>query len=92
MSLPSSTKKVSQLPAIPILMSWSGGKDCYLALNALRQDPQYEVVELVSSVCRETGCVGIHEVRRELIRQQERRTRLTNPLGKGTTPNGWRPG
>jgi uncharacterized protein (TIGR00290 family) len=86
MSLPSSTKKVSQLPAIPILMSWSGGKDCYLALNALRQDPQYEVVELVSSVCRETGCVGIHEVRRELIRQQA--ASLGLPLAEIDLPSG----
>ncbi|TXI08317.1 MAG: ATP-binding protein, partial [Rhizobium sp.] len=71
---------------IPIVMSWSGGKDCYLALNRLRHDPQYEVVELASSFCRETGCVGIHEVRRDLIRQQA--TSLGLPLAEVELPAG----
>lgn len=75
-----------QLQQIPIVMSWSGGKDCYLALRELRQDPQYEVVELVSSFCRETGCVGIHEVRRELIRQQA--ASLGLPLAEVELPSG----
>lgn len=51
-------------------MSWSGGKDCLLALNELRGDSQYDVVSLVSSFCRETDRIGIHEVRRELVRDQ----------------------
>jgi uncharacterized protein (TIGR00290 family) len=55
---------------VPILMSWSGGKDCVLALDVLRRDPQFEVVELASSFCRETGRIAVHEVRRELIRKQ----------------------
>lgn len=55
---------------VPILMSWSGGKDCVLALDALRSDPRFEVVGLASGVCRETGRIAIHEVRRELIREQ----------------------
>lgn len=71
---------------IPIVMSWSGGKDCYLALHELRRDPQYEVVELASSFCRETGCVGIHEVRRELIRQQA--ASLGLPLAEIELPSG----
>ena len=55
---------------LPILMSWSGGKDCVLALDALRRGLQYDVVELVSGICRETDRIAIHEVRRELIREQ----------------------
>jgi uncharacterized protein (TIGR00290 family) len=55
---------------LPILMSWSGGKDCVLALNVLRRDPQFRVVELVSGICRETGRLAIHEVRRELLHDQ----------------------
>ncbi len=55
---------------VPILMSWSGGKDCVLALDALRHDPRFEVVGLASGVCHETGRIAIHEVRRELIREQ----------------------
>ena len=55
---------------LPILISWSGGKDCVLALDALRRGSQFDVVELVSGICRETDRVAIHEVRRELIREQ----------------------
>ena len=55
---------------LPIVMSWSGGKDCVLALDALRRSPQFDVVELVSGICRETDRIAIHEVRRELIREQ----------------------
>lgn len=58
------------MQANAILMSWSGGKDCVLALEALRRSSQFDVVELVSGFCRETDCIGIHEVRRELIREQ----------------------
>lgn len=69
---------------VPILVSWSGGKDCLLALDAVRQDPQYEVVELVSSFCAETQRLGIHEVRRELIQHQA--AALGLPLGEVTLP------
>lgn len=55
---------------LKIQMSWSGGKDCVLALDLLRRDPSFDVVELVSGFCRDTGRIGIHEVRRELVRAQ----------------------
>lgn len=58
------------MSALPILMSWSGGKDCVLALDVLRRDSEFEVVALVSGFCRETDRIGVHEVRRELIREQ----------------------
>lgn len=54
----------------PIVLSWSGGKDCALALSALRHDDRFDVVALASGFCRETGRIAIHEVRRELIREQ----------------------
>lgn len=54
----------------PIVLSWSGGKDCALALSALRRDERFEVVALASGFCRETDRIAIHEVRRELIREQ----------------------
>lgn len=54
----------------PIVLSWSGGKDCALALSALRHDERFEVVALASGFCRETDRLAIHEVRRELIREQ----------------------
>lgn len=54
----------------PIILSWSGGKDCALALSALRRDDRFEVVGLASGFCRETDRIAIHEVPRDLIRAQ----------------------
>jgi uncharacterized protein (TIGR00290 family) len=54
----------------PIVLSWSGGKDCALSLAALRREGRFEVVALASGFCRETDRVAIHEVRRDLIREQ----------------------
>ena len=54
----------------PIILSWSGGKDCALALSALRRQSRFEVVALASGFCRETNRIAIHEVRRELVREQ----------------------
>lgn len=56
--------------SLPIVVSWSGGKDCAMALAELLGDPRFEVIELVSSFCRETDRIPIHEVPRELVRRQ----------------------
>src|SRR6185369_10442362 len=36
-----------------VVRCWSGGKDSSLALAALRADPEYEVVALLTSITRE---------------------------------------
>jgi uncharacterized protein (TIGR00290 family) len=54
----------------PIVLSWSGGKDSSLTLAALRADPRYEVVALLTSVTREYDRVSIHGVRRALLHAQ----------------------
>lgn len=54
----------------PVVLSWSGGKDSALALDALRADPSVEVVELLTSVTLEYDRVSIHGVRRTLLRAQ----------------------
>ena len=54
----------------PIVLSWSGGKDCALSLAALQRQSRFEVVALASGFCHETNRIAIHEVRRELIREQ----------------------
>lgn len=56
----------------PIALSWSGGKDSNLALAALRVDPKYEVVALLTSITAEYDRVSIHGVRRELLEAQAR--------------------
>jgi uncharacterized protein (TIGR00290 family) len=57
---------------VPIVLSWSGGKDSSLALAALRRDPRYEVLALLTSVTREYDRVSIHGVRRSLLEAQAR--------------------
>jgi uncharacterized protein (TIGR00290 family) len=55
---------------IPVILSWSGGKDSALALDALRKDPQYRVMGLVSTVNREYGRISIHGVQESLLDAQ----------------------
>lgn len=53
-----------------VILSWSGGKDSCLALAALRDDPNLDVVALLTSVTREYDRISIHGVRRELLERQ----------------------
>ena len=55
---------------IPVLLSWSGGKDSALALHALRADPRYAVVGLLTTVAEEFERVSHHGVRTELLECQ----------------------
>lgn len=59
-----------------VALSWSGGKDCALALQALLNDPAVDVACLMTSVTRQYDRVSVHGVRRELLREQARRTGL----------------
>lgn len=56
--------------AEPVVLSWSGGKDSSLALAALRADPRYDVVALLTSITRGYDRVSIHGVRRALVEAQ----------------------
>lgn len=53
-----------------VALSWSGGKDSALALQALRGDPAIEVVALVTTITRGYDRISIHGVRRSLLRAQ----------------------
>jgi uncharacterized protein (TIGR00290 family) len=57
-----------------VLISWSGGKDACLALDAIRrgQTSACEVVGLLATVARVDNRVPIHGVRRELLAAQAR--------------------
>lgn len=59
-----------------VALSWSGGKDSALALQALLADPRMDVACLMTSVTRQYDRVSVHGVRRELLREQARRTGL----------------
>lgn len=54
----------------PLLLGWSGGKDCALALARLRDDPAVEVTGLLTTVVSGTGRVSAHGVPRALVRAQ----------------------
>lgn len=54
----------------PILLSWSGGKDCLLALVRLRADPRWRVVGLLTSVTRRFDRVAMHGIRRDVLEAQ----------------------
>ena len=60
----------------PVVLSWSGGKDSSLTLAALRADPRYEVVALLTSVTLGYDRVSIHGVRRSLLEAQALATGL----------------
>lgn len=54
----------------PIALSWSGGKDSTLALAALRADPRYDVVALLTAVTEGYERISIHGVRRDVLDAQ----------------------
>src|ERR1041385_841549 len=53
-----------------VILSWSGGKDSALALQALRAEPGARVRGLLTSVTRGYDRISIHGVRRSLLHAQ----------------------
>ncbi|MBZ5608082.1 MAG: adenine nucleotide alpha hydrolase [Acidobacteriia bacterium] len=51
-------------------LSWSSGKDSAWSLYLLRQNPDVEVVALITTINQEFDRVAMHAVRRELVEQQ----------------------
>lgn len=49
------------------LMSWSGGKDSAWALHTLRQNSEYQIAALLTTVNEAFGRVAIHGYREELL-------------------------
>ena len=56
--------------ALPLVFSWSGGKDSAMALHALLRDPLFEVVALLTTVTEGYERISMHGVRRELLALQ----------------------
>jgi uncharacterized protein (TIGR00290 family) len=52
------------------LLSWSSGKDSAWSLHLLRQNPEYEIVGLLTTFNREADRVAMHGVRRALVQAQ----------------------
>ena len=56
--------------AVPTVLAWSGGKDSALALQALRGDPAFDVIALLTTVTRDYDRISMHGVRRSLLHAQ----------------------
>lgn len=56
--------------ARPTLLSWSSGKDSCYALAELREDPEVEILGLLTTVNEAADRVAMHAVRRELLERQ----------------------
>lgn len=59
-----------------VVLSWSGGKDSALALDALSRNPEVEVVGLLTSVTRSYDRISVHGVRRAMLEAQVERLGL----------------
>jgi uncharacterized protein (TIGR00290 family) len=55
---------------LPVVMSWSGGKDSAVALHELLNANAYEVVALLTSVSEEYRRISHHGVREVLLEEQ----------------------
>jgi uncharacterized protein (TIGR00290 family) len=53
-----------------IVLCWSGGKDCTMALHEARRAGRLEVMALLTTVTDDFGRVSMHGVRRELVHRQ----------------------
>jgi uncharacterized protein (TIGR00290 family) len=54
----------------PLVFAWSGGKDSAMAFDSLRQNPDFEVAALLTTVTEGFERISMHGVRRELLRLQ----------------------
>ncbi|MFZ1796776.1 MAG: ATP-binding protein, partial [Dokdonella sp.] len=64
--------------ATPVLLAWSGGKDCLMTLDRLLADPQWKVEALLTTLDRARERVAMHDVRADVLRAQA--TALGLPL------------
>jgi uncharacterized protein (TIGR00290 family) len=72
----SSPEELDRFVRKSVVLSWSGGKDSALALDALSRDPEVEVVGLLTSVTRSYDRISVHGVRRSMLEAQVERLGL----------------
>jgi len=53
-----------------LILSWSGGKDCAMALYELQRKHEYEVAGLLTTITKDYDRISMHGVRRTLLEQQ----------------------
>ena len=67
-----------------VLVSWSSGKDCAWALHLLKQQPDVEIVGLLTTINAEFDRVAMHGTRRAILEAQAAAADL--PLWKVPLP------
>jgi uncharacterized protein (TIGR00290 family) len=55
---------------LPLVFSWSGGKDSAMALHSLLHNPEFQVIGLLTTVTEGFDRISMHGVRRELLHRQ----------------------
>lgn len=65
-----------------IIFSWSGGKDSALALHSLKNNNNFEIVALLTTITSDYDRISMHGVRRKLLEKQAESIGL--PLEKVT--------
>jgi uncharacterized protein (TIGR00290 family) len=68
-----------------IVLFWSGGKDSAIALQRLKQNPEFEIMGLVSTLNTDFSRVSMHGITEELLERQVEQ--LGFPLIKMWVPN-----
>ena len=58
--------------SLPLLLSWSGGKDAAWTLHTLRQGTEFDVVALVTTVTEGYERIAMHGIRRDILHAQAR--------------------
>ena len=65
------TKRTDDTTAMPVLVSWSSGKDSAWALHTLRQEPElYDVLGIFTTVTKTFDRVSIHSTPAWVLKQQ----------------------
>ena len=59
-----------EMPALPVLLAWSGGKDAAWTLHVLRLGGEVEVVGLLSTITREYGRASMQGVHVDVLQAQ----------------------
>lgn len=68
---------ITPVPAIPVLVSWSSGKDSAWALHTLRQQPErYDLRGIFTTVTTTFNRVSIHSTPRRILKLQSERLGL----------------
>ena len=65
-----SARPLLQDPRLPVVMSWSGGKDSALALWRLRQDPAFDVRALLTTMTEGYERISMHAIRESILTRQ----------------------